>query len=155
MSDGKYSGRTVAIKHLKVVEGDTGRVFKVRLINLVHCVYSPLCLNQRLCREIISWKHFSHPNILPLLGVSVSINPPCFYILSEWMANGSIMQYASSNPGANRLQLVGSCFAAVSHINPQTSSLKSWPAYPTSTTSESFTGISRVYVQYFWPVSCR
>ena len=61
---------------------------------------------QRLCREIISWKHLSHSNILPLKGVCVSVNPPCFFILSEWMPNGNVMEYTKSNPGANRLRLV-------------------------------------------------
>ena len=37
VSDGKYSGRPVAIKHFKVTEDDTGGIFKVYLVDLVHC----------------------------------------------------------------------------------------------------------------------
>jgi len=66
----------------------------------------PLSFCPRLCREIIGWKHLSHPKILPLLGVSMSTNPHCFRILTEWMPNGNVMQYTRSNPEANRLRLV-------------------------------------------------
>lgn len=69
---------------------------------------SSLSFSKRLCREIIGWKHLSHPNILPLLGVSVSMDPYCFRILTKWMPNGNVMHHAKSNPGVNRLQLVSS-----------------------------------------------
>jgi serine/threonine protein kinase len=61
---------------------------------------------QRLCREVFIWKRLSHPNILPLLGVSVSKNPLHFRIISEWMPNGNVMEYIGSNPEVNRLRLV-------------------------------------------------
>ena len=64
-----------------------------------------LSFTQRLCREIITWKHLSHPNILALLGVSIPADTHCFRILTRWMPNGNIVQYAKSNPTANRLQL--------------------------------------------------
>ena len=104
MSDGEYLGFPVAIKRLKVNEGDSDRSFKVPLDNPTHRHHSEF--TQRLCREIIGWKNMSHPNILPLLGVSVSANPRCFHILTEWMPGGDVMQYARSIPGANRLRLV-------------------------------------------------
>ena len=111
VSDGEYLGRPVAVKSLKVYEGDSDRIFKVPSLNLVHrhC----LDFTQRLCREIISWKHLSHPNILPLLGVSVSTDPRCFCILTEWMPNGNVMKYARSNPKANRLRLVSPLVASL------------------------------------------
>jgi len=40
------------------------------------------------------------------MGVSVSTNPYSFRIVSAWMQNGNVMEYARSNPGENRLQLV-------------------------------------------------
>ena len=63
--------------------------------------------NQRLCREVLIWKRSSHPNILPLLGVSLSENPLYFRIISEWMSNGNVAEYIGSNPEANRLRMVG------------------------------------------------
>lgn len=104
VSDGEYMGCTVAIKDLKTNEGDFDRFFKVCLMNLARSRYSTS--EQRFCREIVGWKHLYHPNILPLLGVTVSTNPPRFRILSEWMPNGNLMLYTRSKPEANRLQLV-------------------------------------------------
>ena len=70
-----------------------------------------LVSTQRLCREIITWKHLSHPNILPLLGVSIPADAHCFRVLTQWMPNGNITQYSKSNPAANRMQLVSPrCF---------------------------------------------
>ena len=104
VTDGEYLGRPVAIKYLKMDEENSDRIFKVPLVNLF--ILSLLSFLQRLCREIISWKHLSHPNVLPLLGVSMSTDPRCFSILTEWMPNGNVMRYARSNLEANRLQLV-------------------------------------------------
>ena len=103
VSDGEYQGHTVAIKHLKTSKGGSDRIFKVFFITVTgrHCSVS----SQRLCREIIAWKYISHPNILPLIGVSIPANSHRFRILTEWMPNGNIMQFARSNPAANRLQL--------------------------------------------------
>ena len=61
---------------------------------------------KQLCREVLVWKRLSHPNILPLLGVSVSKDPQYFRIISEWMPNGNVMEYIRSNPQINRLRLV-------------------------------------------------
>ncbi|KAF9647735.1 kinase-like protein, partial [Thelephora ganbajun] len=68
-------------------------------------------------REIISWKYLSHPNILPLVGVSMSVDPLCLCILSEWMPNGNVMQYARSNPEANRLRLLSEVVSGVAYLH--------------------------------------
>ena len=36
----------------------------------------------------------------------------CFWIITEWMPNGNVIEYARSNPEANRLRLV--CLFAIS-----------------------------------------
>ena len=104
VSDGEYLGFPVAVKRLRMNEEESDGIFKVALINSVH--YRRSAFAQRFCREIIGWKHLSHQNILPLLGISMSTSPNCLLILSEWMPNGNVMQYTRSNPEANRLQLV-------------------------------------------------
>ena len=38
---------------------------------------------------------------LPLIGILT--DPCCFLILTAWMPNGNVIQYARSNPRANRL----------------------------------------------------
>ena len=103
---GTYLRFPVAIKFLRTYKWDSDRTFKVCPIVLMHHLYSPS--TQHLCREVVGWKHLSHPNILPLMGISVLADPHCFLILTEWMSNGSVIQYARSNPRENRLQLVSS-----------------------------------------------
>ena len=47
-----------------------------------------------------------HPNILPLLGVTMSENR--FVMVSEWMVRGNINDFVKADPDADRFGLV--CF---------------------------------------------
>ena len=58
---------------------------------------------QRFCKEVMTWKTFRHPNILPLMGVTM--NDKQYVTVTEWMSNGNIVQYLKRN-NADRLQLV-------------------------------------------------
>ena len=49
------------------------------------------------------WKHLTHPNILPLLGVTVTP----FQLISKWMSGGDLPDYLKKNSDADRLGLVG------------------------------------------------
>ena len=53
----------------------------------------------------MTWKTLQHPNVLPLMGVTMSESQ--FAMISEWMVNGNINEYVEANPDANRLKLVG------------------------------------------------
>jgi len=59
---------------------------------------------QRFCREAVAWKHLRHPNILPLLGVTVGENR--FAMVSEWMKNGNINDFIEREWHVNRAELV-------------------------------------------------
>jgi len=59
---------------------------------------------QRFCREAVAWKHLRHPNILPLLGVTVGEYR--FEMVSEWMENGNITDFIKQDRQANRAELV-------------------------------------------------
>lgn len=48
------------------------------------------------------WKRLIHPNIVPLLGVT--IDP--FQLISEWMPGGDLPKYIKKNPNVDRLGLV-------------------------------------------------
>jgi hypothetical protein len=52
------------------------------------------------------WKNLSHPNVLGLIGVPDTLEDGRLSMVSERMANGDIMAYASANAG-NHLKLVG------------------------------------------------
>lgn len=49
------------------------------------------------------WKRLTHPNIVPLLGIT----PTPLQLVSEWMTGGSLMEYIKKNPDTDRLGLVG------------------------------------------------
>ena len=51
------------------------------------------------------WKMFRHPNILPLIGVTMSESQ--FTMVSDWMGNGNISEFVKAHPAVNRLELVG------------------------------------------------
>ena len=50
------------------------------------------------------WSFLRHPNILPLIGVSMSENR--FAMVSKWMTNGNINQFVRVHPETNRFKLV-------------------------------------------------
>ena len=50
------------------------------------------------------WKRLEHPNIVPLLGVTVAP----LQLVSVWMTGGELLEYIETNPSADRLNLVGS-----------------------------------------------
>ena len=52
----------------------------------------------------MGWKSLCHPNVLPLLGVTMSER--WFMMVSEWMQKGNIRQFVRANPSADRLGLV-------------------------------------------------
>ena len=59
---------------------------------------------QRFCKEAIRWKALRHPNVLPLLGVTMGKSQ--FVMVSEWMENGNINEFIKSHRDADRFELV-------------------------------------------------
>ena len=49
------------------------------------------------------WKCLTHPNIVPLLGIT----PNPFQLVSEWVPGGSLSEYIKNHPDPDRLELVG------------------------------------------------
>jgi serine/threonine protein kinase len=49
------------------------------------------------------WKRLTHPNILPLLGVTIDH----FQLISNWMSGGDLSNYIKKHSGADRIGLVG------------------------------------------------
>jgi len=53
----------------------------------------------------VTWKALHHPNVLPLLGVTMDARH--FAMASEWMVNGNINEFIEAYRDANRPELVG------------------------------------------------
>lgn len=66
------------------------------------------------------WKHLTHPNILPLLGVTSSTP---FQLISNWMCGGDLRGYIKNNADADLLGLVGTPSLHHSMLTPTTSYL--------------------------------
>lgn len=56
------------------------------------------------CREVVTWRSLQHPNVLPLLGVTVTEDH--LVMVSEWMNNGDINEFLEKNTDVDRLELV-------------------------------------------------
>ena len=50
------------------------------------------------------WSSLRHPNVLPLLGATMT--GAQFTMVSEWMGNGNINEFVKAYPDADRLGLV-------------------------------------------------
>ena len=61
------------------------------------------------CQEAVIWKHLKHPNILPLLGVTISPRQ----LISDWMPGGNLSNYIKGNPAVDPLGLVRVFLAVV------------------------------------------
>ena len=56
------------------------------------------------CKEVVTWNALRHPNVLPLLGVTMSKNR--FVMVSEWMERGNINEFVKVETKVDRLGLV-------------------------------------------------
>ena len=65
-------------------------------------------LVQKFCREVVTWKTLRHPNVLPLIGVTMTETQ--FAMVSEWMANGNMNNFVKAHPDVVRFGLVGVLF---------------------------------------------
>ena len=64
---------------------------------------------QIFCQEAVVWKHLTHPNVLPLLGITVTP----FQLISKWMSGGDLPDYLKKNPDADRFGLVSIPFVVL------------------------------------------
>lgn len=59
---------------------------------------------QNFEREIRTWWHLRHPNILDLYGTCRE--GPRYFMVCPWQNNGHVLQYLKTNPEANRRKIV-------------------------------------------------
>jgi len=49
------------------------------------------------------WKRLIHPNIVPLLGITLAP----LQLVSEWIPGGNLRDYIQKHPDVDRVELVG------------------------------------------------
>ncbi|KAF9791125.1 kinase-like domain-containing protein [Thelephora terrestris] len=95
---GKHCGQDVAVKVIRTFSNsDFGKVIG------------------RFCKEAITWKTLRHPNVLPLIGVTMT--EVKFAMISDWMANGNLNEFVEANPDADRLKLLGDTARGLIYIH--------------------------------------
>ena len=105
---GRHEGREVAVKVLRV-RPTSGSDKVMRVSYQCHCqsfTGKLIARTQRFCKEVLTWRALCHPNVLPLLGVTLGER---FEMVSEWMENGNITEFIKTNRDVNRLRLVRPC----------------------------------------------
>ena len=88
---GKHQGHKVAVKVLKVYSTSNldkitsvrhhPRLFKVCIEELMVIVIA-----QTFCKEVVTWKNLCHPNVLPLMGLTMGKKVLCddFRVDGQW-----------------------------------------------------------------------
>ena len=74
-------------------------------------------LLQKLLLEAQVWSQLDHPNITPFYGISFDLGPqstPC--LICPYFKNGNVAKYLETNPGADKMKLVGSLYIYVNHM---------------------------------------
>ena len=86
------------------------------------------------------WKHLKHPNIVPLMGVTLTP----LQLISDRMSGGEMSGYIKKHPDVDRLKLVGvPPVVFIPALTPVTSYPTSLRVSAISTPVMWFTGISR------------
>lgn len=60
---------------------------------------------QNFYEEAVSWKRLEHPNIVPLLGITITSSP--HQLVSGWISGGNLTEYIKNNSAVDQLGLVG------------------------------------------------
>ncbi|KAF9791048.1 kinase-like domain-containing protein [Thelephora terrestris] len=70
----------------------------------------------RFCKEVVTWRTLHHPNVLALIGVTMTETK--FAMISDWM-NGSMREFLEKNRGANRLKLLEDVATGLVYLHSQ------------------------------------
>jgi serine/threonine protein kinase len=105
MHEGTFNGLKVCVEKVRMYsKGDPQKANGVCYPSLLTSSSHFLRIAQTFHREAVTWKHLSHPNIVPFLGVT--FDP--LQLVSAWMPGGSLTEYIKEHPSKSRLVLV--CF---------------------------------------------
>ncbi|OCH94856.1 kinase-like protein [Obba rivulosa] len=96
---GIYRGHDVALKVWRVYRKET---------------IAPATLTN-FCKEAAVCKHLRHPNIVSFYGIDTTLFPLC--LVCEWMPLGTIADYLTKQPTANRLILLVDIVAGLSYLH--------------------------------------
>ena len=85
------------------------------------------------------WRHLTHPNVIPLLGVTIDPSQ----LISGWVSGGDLTGYITDHPDTGRLGLVCPPNFVVLRTHPLASYLMLLKTSASSTPAMLFTEILR------------
>ncbi|KAL0069387.1 hypothetical protein AAF712_003410 [Marasmius tenuissimus] len=68
-------------------------------------------------KEALVWTQLSHPNILPFHGVSTTLFPQRFCLISPWMENGDIITFLKRAPAHDKLTALLEISAGIAYLH--------------------------------------
>lgn len=102
--EGTLDDSKVCVKRVRVyTEEVLQKAAKVHFGALAFPAHSHQPNPQIICKEAVVWKRLSHPNVVPLLSITIA---PLQFV-SDWIPGGTLPEYIKNNPNADRLILVG------------------------------------------------
>ena len=101
--EGTLDVSRVSIKRVRVyTQDDPKQATKVCYYSVALPILRHWRNPQTFCQEAVIWKRLTHPNIVPLLGITITP----FQLISNWMPGGDLPVYIKKHPDQDRLELV-------------------------------------------------
>ena len=102
---GSLNNSTVRVKRLLTSSEGAGQNFtKVQYPRCHLHPFTNVVKTQNFYEEAVAWKHLGHPNIVSLLGITITAPP--FQLVSDWISGENLTEYIGNNPGTDELGLV-------------------------------------------------
>ncbi|KAH8832299.1 kinase-like domain-containing protein [Flagelloscypha sp. PMI_526] len=98
---GKFGTQQVCLKVLRIFQEDGHRQRVIK----------------EFCHESLVWRQLQHPNVLPFLGVTETLFPEKFCLVSPWMRNGSVISFLKDNPTHDRLPFVNDIAKGLNYLH--------------------------------------
>ncbi|KAL0563410.1 Homeobox protein tos8 [Marasmius crinis-equi] len=70
-----------------------------------------------LYKEALLWTQLNHINLLPFLGINISLFPEQLCLVSPWMSNGHVMAFLRDNPDHDKLTVLTEIAAGMAYLH--------------------------------------
>ncbi|KAF9259339.1 kinase-like protein, partial [Marasmius fiardii PR-910] len=68
-------------------------------------------------KETLLWTQLNHPNLLPFLGVNITLFSGKLALVAPWMANGEITKFLETNPSHDKLKVISEIAAGIMYLH--------------------------------------
>ncbi|KAF9259886.1 kinase-like protein [Marasmius fiardii PR-910] len=100
---GIYQNRLVCLKVSRTYIGEN----KEQKNKILHEFYD----------EALIWIGLDHPNLLPFLGINITIFHERLCLVAPWMSNGPITKFLKQNSDCDKLRVISEIAAGISYLH--------------------------------------